>query len=298
MVEETIIFLTMMVSWTISEKGNDGHWDHYKGHLQGVNIKMLDADCAIITGATHPICQDYALAEAKGAEGFALVCDGCSAAPMSDLGARLLALSARAHRELLWGKDLEQSACAFAMAAIAAARASLPPFASPRCLDATLLAGVVREERARLVLFGDGFALWGDKDDPCVLGVEYAGGAPGYPAYLLEKKRAQAFAALSENAARLFGVEEGPLEPLRPVAREIRLDPGEALVLASDGLGQFAGPRAPSAFELYGEVIAFRPAPGSFVQRRLRNGLLAPLARRGVRPMDDLAVAALRRREG
>lgn len=259
---------------------------------------MLDADWAIITGATHPICQDYALAEAQGAEGFALVCDGCSAAPMSDFGARMLALSARAHHQLLWGEDLEQSARAFALAAIAAARASLPPFASPRCLDATLLAAVVREERARLMLFGDGFALWGDKTDPCVLGVEYAGNAPGYPAYLLEPKRAQAFTGLAQNAARVFGVVQGSLEPLRPVAREIRLDPGEVLVLASDGLSQFAGPQAPSATELYGEILAFRLAPGAFVQRRIQNGLLAPLARRGVRPMDDLAVAALRRREG
>ncbi|MCA9708502.1 MAG: hypothetical protein KDK70_21815, partial [Myxococcales bacterium] len=58
----------------------------------------VDAWFAI--GDTHVVCEDFACAgHTEAGAGFAVVCDGCSSSPQTDVGARLLAAAARVELE-------------------------------------------------------------------------------------------------------------------------------------------------------------------------------------------------------
>lgn len=53
----------------------------------------MNADAFFTIGSTHPICQDFALSGVTDDMAYAVVSDGCSSAPDTDWGARLLAKS-------------------------------------------------------------------------------------------------------------------------------------------------------------------------------------------------------------
>ena len=48
------------------------------------------ADCAFAAGRGHDVCQDYAAAGGGADEPYAILADGCSTSPDTDVGARLL----------------------------------------------------------------------------------------------------------------------------------------------------------------------------------------------------------------
>lgn len=54
----------------------------------------MHADAAFSIGKTHTVCQDYALAWNGPELSFAIVADGCSGSPDTDIGARLIARAA------------------------------------------------------------------------------------------------------------------------------------------------------------------------------------------------------------
>jgi hypothetical protein len=54
----------------------------------------MNADAFYTIGSTHAVCQDYALSGLTEDMAYAVICDGCSSAPDTDWGARLLAKSA------------------------------------------------------------------------------------------------------------------------------------------------------------------------------------------------------------
>ena len=54
----------------------------------------MTADAYFAIGRTHDVCQDYALASDDVPKTWALVSDGCSSSPASDIGARLLGRAA------------------------------------------------------------------------------------------------------------------------------------------------------------------------------------------------------------
>ena len=56
----------------------------------------MNEDCYFEIGHSHTICEDYALTGKINENlSYAIVCDGCSASDTVDLGARILAHTAR-----------------------------------------------------------------------------------------------------------------------------------------------------------------------------------------------------------
>lgn len=55
----------------------------------------MNADAYFEIGASHIVCEDYALAGTYKDMGYAVVCDGCSSSPHTDVGARIMAHIAR-----------------------------------------------------------------------------------------------------------------------------------------------------------------------------------------------------------
>src|SRR5437868_4207156 len=54
----------------------------------------MNSDCAFQIGAAHTVCQDYAVAH-SGVPAYAILADGCSSSPDTDIGARLLVKAAQ-----------------------------------------------------------------------------------------------------------------------------------------------------------------------------------------------------------
>lgn len=56
----------------------------------------MNSDCYFEIGHSHTICQDYALTgKINDVLSYAIISDGCSSSPLVDVGARLLAHSAK-----------------------------------------------------------------------------------------------------------------------------------------------------------------------------------------------------------
>jgi hypothetical protein len=57
--------------------------------------RIMKADSYFEIGATHLVCQDYALAYADDEFAYAIISDGCTSSPNTDIGARLISIIAR-----------------------------------------------------------------------------------------------------------------------------------------------------------------------------------------------------------
>ena len=141
---------------------------------------MPHADSYFSIGHSHDICQDYAAH--SDAEPIAVMSDGCSGAPMTDWGARLLV-----HNHLKYGLEGDT--------ALHVAKAKTKALEIPvEALYGTLgWAGAVvspwNEHEEQFGPEGDGYIIrghtgrgLGEQGEVTVLRVEYAGSKPWYPA--------------------------------------------------------------------------------------------------------------------
>lgn len=108
----------------------------------------MNTDCAFYIGTTHEVCQDYALA---GKNSIA-VSDGCSGSPRSDIGSRVLSITAMnkmTELDSLYGFDEKEC--------ILLARPAIKMLNIPNeCLDATLLSAIIYEDALQAMCCGDG----------------------------------------------------------------------------------------------------------------------------------------------
>ncbi len=252
---------------------------------------MLSADAAFRMGSTHDVCQDYA--SASGAA--VALSDGCSGAPDTDLGARLLSRTALA----LAGQQAFLATLG-SQAELVARSAIGTLHASRDSLLATLLV-------ARVV--GSGFEAncWGDGTIALLRGDTWggvrieapraAGGIGEEPAYLAYRDHRD------QGTYREFFLdsEEGYSEPEMTRSWDCHSETSgsaKAVLIASDGLSSFVdSDRKPVPFgDVLVELLPFRLPGPAFVRRRL-----AAFERRckklGWQHTDDISIAALWRTE-
>ncbi len=247
---------------------------------------MLHVDAHFARGRSHAVCQDYALATAAGA----VVCDGCSSAPHSDVGARLLAHAAAS-------ASMDQLPDARWLREPVAAQQGLGlPTA---CLDATCILARVQDDGIGVCMLGDGVVAARQREDDALVVVEvsYAQSAPPYPSYALCPHRSAAYADAGLGSANIQTSAGAP--PPMPDGRALRWwfprSQYSAVMIGSDGLGAFR--RADQSPVPSSEVVSglFRfPSPrGAFLTRRLKRYLSRDAPAEGLSPHDDVAVAAL-----
>jgi len=250
----------------------------------------MEADAHFIMGSTHGVCQDYALAGRAGSRWAAIVCDGCSSSPDTDLGARVLA---RAFLAALMRQAVVTEAIdhALAVASEVIANLSLPHDA----LDTTLCGWVIENDVAHGFIHGDG-----------LLAIRRAGGdeihqaaqpanAPDYPSYRCDPGRAQAhhlkygadtIITISGHAPTTFSVQ-------REYRVELPLAGISALAVFSDGAATVSnGSETLPATAVVDALTRFPQANGTFLNRRIRRQV-RDWAKTGFAPTDDLAGAAL-----
>ncbi len=301
---------------------------------------FVHADGHFRTGSGHADegspCQDFTTAGIAGGHPFAVVSDGCSSGGRTDLGARLLVMTAAkviadsleqepVPRWSDWEGEMGASPLSDRQALLHQIIAKVHALRDlmdihPSDMEATL--GVVHAlpgGRTRAVLFGDGVLavrkLNGSMD---IHVVDWAGNMPGYPWYARSPEARKVFVDQSEAFAR----EEGRAACL--VAHHHRDVEGAVAIMdiqehsAEDGLNGFQftyelpanidslAVLTDGALQVtdcpWTEVVAalatFTSArAGAFAHRRMNRGL-ALLSRNGHRPVDDIAMAVIARAGG
>ena len=246
---------------------------------------MLHVDAHFARGHSHTVCQDYAVVGTR----TAVVSDGCSSAPHSDVGARLLAHAAlgATYGALDSGAWLDEPRDA-------QRRMGLPD----GCLDATVVLASADETSIVVTMFGDGVVAARRSDGGLTLiEVSYDEAAPPYPSYGLCPERAAAYAAAGLGSPRFEGTADAP--EVRALGGGLRWTfPREhwcAVLIGSDGLSAFTDGRStvqPSD-SIVEALFRYRSPRGRFVTRRLRKFLAKEAPARGIHPHDDVAIAAL-----
>jgi|SRR5579871_1875599 len=271
-------------------------------------------DGAFRMGKTHTVCQDYVAAFASSTSAWALLADGCSSSPETDIGARLLVKSARAQIDYL--RSALQNAAPEAWeryyaATLENARAVAQQLGlDARCLDATLLTAITAGDRWFLDMVGDGVVVVKGRDGAlCVTSVSYMENCPDYLNYREDSARAAAFAERVGNvrAVRRWRMTpEGAVEAQEPVIETPAVWSGRMadtvwVALLSDGAHSFATLDCSSTSrtatpiplpEVLKELLAFKSGVGQFVQRRLQRFLLR-CAERGWQHHDDVALGVI-----
>lgn len=243
----------------------------------------VQIDAHYVRGQGHATCQDYALHTSD----VAVVCDGCSNAPHSDVGARLLGHAATT-------ADATTLADGRWLQAPERARVALGLPASS--LDATCVLARREGDTIHVSMHGDGVVAAARHDGSIALvGVHYERSAPPYPSYGLDPQRAQAYANAAIGAPMFFG---DALEPQRQHGALRWTFPREqwrAVLIGSDGLSSFQhhDRRPYGTRDVVEALLAFRSPRGAFVTRRLRKFVTRDATRLGIQPYDDVAVAAL-----
>jgi hypothetical protein len=273
----------------------------------------MHSDAFFRRGATHDVCQDYALAGEVNGRAFGIVSDGCSSSEHTDFGARFLAFGAR--------EALRQSPASrfCAEAVLPLACASVGKMVPMGCLDATLGLVYADECRFRVWLSGDGVVVARRRDgEYWVLQVEFSGNAPGYLSYLLDGRRfhaltqehgpggiRQVLSATLSQAFKETATAQWKAEPLTPSPQSFWLDLPcptdlyDLVMVLSDGALSFQR-KADSGHleavplnEVLSHVLAFKGMSGRFVARRCKRFLERYCQEHGWSHGDDFGVAAV-----
>lgn len=267
---------------------------------------LLDAYYTI--GKMHLFCQDYA---SRGIERFpyVILADGCSAAPDSDLGARLLTLVARrlmrqfARTAAAETQEANRYERLGRRIARRAARQVRDLGLDPSVLDATLLVAWCREETVYAHLYGDGCIAARRADGTVIaIEIEYAENAPYYLSYRLDpQRRALYLAALDDpaTAQRIHSWDEAGVtirrEPFdTPIMFSFDLATFPRVLVATDGLHSLVNlvtQERLDSLAVARELLDFHDFVGAFVQRRVGEAL-AKYRRQGVLNIDDIGVGA------
>ena len=280
------------------------------------SASIFRADAHFRMGSSHEAegtpCQDYALADMNGTSPFAIVSDGCSTSGRTDIGARLLTLSARLSLRdafLEGSTDLMSELRVGVLARVSRIRAELD--LAVEDLDATLgVMTTMADGGVTAMLMGDGVVAVRTGGGIEAVVLDWAGNMPGYPMYLADPRRLNAFIDASEAFGRdggrpplrvsRFLISEGEMEPLSVegygaieglMGISLRWGPGiDVACVMTDGVQQVGGM---PWFQVVEELLAVKSArAGAFMARRMSRSL-AGMAKAGHRPVDDIAAAAL-----
>ena len=272
---------------------------------------MMRADCYFATGKTHAVCEDYArvgVIEEGSTAGlpYALIADGCSSSPDTDIGARLLVLAAE-YAIQAWNPQSVE-----AWRIIQGAHGMWTSVGPPNraCLDATLLTMTCPDQDTlKATLYGDGLVAGRDHEGALwIIHIEYPSGAPDYLSYQLDPQRSgnylKQFGNLRKMRVYRDGVWKENPETAGPFSIECYKDSFETVMLFSDGVLTFQEfdeeglfPTPVPVEKVIEEIFAIKNWNGPFLTRRVRKFLTEYCRKHRWHHNDDFSVAAITRME-
>lgn len=261
----------------------------------------MHSDSMFIKGYSHNVCEDYALS----ANLAAIVCDGCSGAVYSDVGARMLAFTVL--------KAIERFRCFENKTCLGALVSAIYPQYIKELLevnttigDATYVAAFVDQDKVNIVARGDGAVFIKYKSGNCeLIDIQSINNTPYYASYDLMPERKKLFIeAVGDQGSivtdiRLNSdfslVDKSILSSKPDLSFELTiplLDLSHVTVM-SDGVSSFS--KAGSALEISDvikELAGYKNYAGEFVKRRF-NGFERHCKAEGWVHYDDVSAAAL-----
>jgi len=256
----------------------------------------MGTDNFLEIGSKHKICEDYTLIGDK----YIIVSDGCSTSPMTDVGARILTISAATAIKRFLKQSMIPDYEQFAMTTLHTARGHINAMGLPEeCLNATLLITFRIFDSYYTYVYGDGHVcieyksgkkvhweyVYGKEDDP-------DSNAPFYLNYWFEpEKYIEQFGTdnltVKSNGEKMnFPDNKGSL---------IYHD-SKVITLATDGVESFLIPGQDKldAVTAMNEFCSYKNYKGEFVQRRCKAAL-KKFGRtwENISHYDDIAVAAI-----
>lgn len=266
---------------------------------------MTQKDSFFTIGSTHKVCQDYALSGEQKGFSYALVGDGCSSSPNSDVGSRILL---HLVEKIISGTKLPLSE--FFLGLFESAREMMSQMGLPdRALDSTLL--LASHEEGGLVnveVLGDGFIAARKRglDLFEYWGVYSFDNLPGYLRYLYEFP--DDLHNLEREVFHWNGEEEVSISKEKlsyeNYLYKLSLDPEEydLICLLSDGAASFQERNSRSTSIVYEsvpvkkileQIMSVKGFKGEFITRRCHSFLKKWCKEKEWVHSDDFSVAAL-----
>ncbi len=268
----------------------------------------MNSDSAFCIGKTHDICQDYALHGTTINDNYqyAIISDGCSGSPNTDIGSRIICLEAQ--------KSLKLSHHIDEKVLINNCRALIKNIdIQEECLDATLLSLFVdkHNNKISIKIAGDGYVVFKYKNENnlYVISIEFTnensiGSYPFYLNYYNSQDRFEKWKYGIDNLRYIhlnkisFDKEKNQIHKekieinnsfnndiidinIKEICNK-KFEDIEFISIASDGLGSFYEttinntqkmniPLSP--FNIIKELFLFKNYNGSFIKRRLKRFL-------------------------
>lgn len=278
----------------------------------------MNSDCYFEIGHSHTICQDYALTgKINDVLSYAIISDGCSSSPLVDVGARLLAHSAKEYLITRYSNHSGHpnvDPYELGLAVIVSAAKNSQMLSLPlEALDCTLIVTLLSEETTQTFFYGDGGLIMKDKDFSSYLEIEFESGAPFYLSYLLSPKREEAYKKqygckalikhyrlevdelLDRDIIAVENVNSGDFFRALTIINSCSLD---FSVIMSDGVKTYQthnehGIAQPfSLSNALNQIIAYKGFKGQFVERRMKR-MKKECEKDGITHYDDISVAAI-----
>ena len=273
----------------------------------------MNTDVFFTTGTTHKICQDYALNNRDPSKPFVIVSDGCSSAPDTDFGSRLLVKAAEPHiyQECFHDTD------AFLYGVLSNAHTYCRTLQLPDdSLCATLLLAKIEGNFFKTICVGDGLVATKDAQTGELIIHEYdfESGAPYYLRYELDPAiKAGYFEKFGNKGTRTTyvikpdGTVTSTSIPL-PFDKDniyfdesFPLDRVEFVAIFSDGAKAFVKQNLTSTSkqnkvvtvtDILKETLSFKGYVGEYVQRRC-NKAFKTFRDEGLQNCDDFSLAVI-----
>jgi len=286
----------------------------------------MNTDCAFYIGTTHEVCQDYALSNNNSI----VISDGCSGSKHSDIGARVLNITAiNKIKELDSLFYFDEKEC------ILLARPTIKMLnISNECLDATLLVAKFYEfnddegkkiQTLESMCYGDGAIVIKTKDgDITIIDSIYTDSYPYYINYMYDKT------GRYENWIRNHNNHKVNVSTIKPDGSIIKneefiqqtriknigllhyrenktwvelvgIEDIEYIAIMSDGIHSFYKTiitetskynKSIPYLEVLKELLTFKNFSGKFVQRRI-NKFRKNCAKKNWANNDDLSLAVI-----
>jgi len=282
----------------------------------------MNTDSFYAKGSTHRENQDYATHGEREGQPFAIISDGCSSAPRTDFGARILVQAAVQYLGVAGYNDDSFSHSTINTARIWSHALGLPD----DCLCATLLMAIVAnvdvgmphvdQHMYKVFISGDGFVVARHKDRMEIHEYKFARGAPCYLRYSLDPKMSKDYWAKfgDEVTHRIYMIDnngksdyqkETKKYPAAPFFFKLEFPVSDYLWVAvvSDGGDSFLEtvdhgtglePTDVPASTVLFELFNFKNYQGEFVQQRCSKAF-KEFGKKRWQNADDIAVGVIAR---
>lgn len=266
----------------------------------------MNTDCYIDQGYSHRMCEDYAVV----GDNHVIISDGCSSSKHTDIGARILCLSAQEVLTKFFDESDGESFDYFFMRKLMMDKSlriiqnlGLPT----NCLDATLLMLFVRGDKVYIAIYGDGYVAITLKSGQQIFWkFDFPQNAPYYPSYCIYHWRDQMYKKEVGDTFTNSYVETGDMDVWKsfnknPIDSEnfhnLRINDVKNILVMTDGVSSFMGRSSGVAepisdLDILSTLTNFKVMKGEFIRRR-SNATMKRFKKANIDHFDDIAIGGI-----